>query len=108
MIRVAVLYPNSEGSSFDVDYYKRTHMTLVWRKLGPLGLLRCEVDAAVDSPQGERQPYAAIGYMFFETLAQFESAFAQVVDELLADVPNYTNIEPVLQANDYTEIARPR
>jgi uncharacterized protein (TIGR02118 family) len=107
MIRVAVLYPNSEGSTFDVEYYKRTHMKLVWQKLGTLGLLRCEVDAGVETGDGERPPYAAIGYMYFETLAQFESAFAPAVDELIADVPNYTNIEPVLQTSEYHEIARP-
>ena len=52
MIRVAVLYPNSEGSTFDVEYYKQTHMKLVWQKLGHLGLLRCEVDAGVESGDG--------------------------------------------------------
>ena len=56
MIRVAVLYPNSEGSTFDVEYYKQTHMQLVWQKLGHLGLLRCEVDAGVESGDGHRPP----------------------------------------------------
>lgn len=29
MIRAAVLYPNSEGSGFNVEYYKQQHMKLV-------------------------------------------------------------------------------
>ena len=108
MIRVAVLYPNSEGSTFDVEYYKQSHMKLVWQKLGHLGLLRCEVDAGVESGDGELPPYAAIGYMYFESLARFESAFAEGGDELIADIPNYTNIEPVLQTSEHVEIPRPQ
>jgi uncharacterized protein (TIGR02118 family) len=105
MIRVAVLYANSVGRSFDVDYYKQKHMALVWEKLGPLGMKGCEVDAGVTPVNGERQPYAAIGYLFFETAAQFDAAFAQAGEELIADVPNYTNIEPVIQVSDYERIA---
>ena len=33
MIRVSVLYPNSEGSSFNVEYYKNVHMKLVEERL---------------------------------------------------------------------------
>ena len=67
MIRVAVLYPNSSGSSFDVDYYKSKHMKLVRERLDPLGMLGCEVDAGIAGLGGAPPPYAAIGYLFFET-----------------------------------------
>ena len=100
MIRVAVLYPHTPGSTFDVDYYKTVHMRLVQDKLTPLGLLGCEVDAAVEA-EGESPPYAAIGYMFFDSAQQFQAAFDAVGDQLIADVPNYTNIEPVIQISQY-------
>ena len=104
MIRVAVLYPNSSGSTFDVDYYKRTHMKLVQQKLGPLGLLGSEVDAGIAGMGDAAPPYAAIGYMFFDTLEAFQAGFDQVGAELVADVPNYTNIEPVIQISEYEKL----
>ena len=104
MIRVAVLYPNSPGSSFDVAYYKHRHMRLVSEKLGPLGLVGCEVDAGIADLEGGPPPYAAIGYMLFETREAFQSAFAKVGGELVADVPNYTNIAPVIQISEYEEL----
>ena len=104
MIRIAVLYPSSAGSSFDVEYYKHRHMKLVSEKLGPLGLVGCEVDAGIADLDGGPAPYAAIGYMIFETREAFQSAFAKVGDELVADVPNYTNIAPVIQISSHEQI----
>jgi uncharacterized protein (TIGR02118 family) len=106
MIRVAVLYPNFEGSRFNVSYYKQQHMQLVWQKLGPLGLVGCEVDAGIAGMGGALAPYDAIGYMFFETVDQFQSGFAKVGEELVADVPNYTNIAPVIQISQWEQIQR--
>lgn len=97
MIRVAVLYPNFDGSTFDVEYYKKQHMRLVHEKLDPLGMVGCEVDAGIAGLDGSPPPYAAIGYVIFQTVEEFQSAFAKVGDELVADVPNYTNIDPVIQ-----------
>jgi len=47
MIRVAVMYPQSEGKSFNLEYYMNKHMKLVKEKLGPLGLVSSEVDAGI-------------------------------------------------------------
>ena len=104
MIRVAVLYPASEGKTFNVDYYKNVHMKLVEQQLGSLGLLGCEVDAGVAGMGDAPAPYAAIGYMFFETRQQFEDAMSQAGAPLFEDVPNYTNITPVLQVSDYEKL----
>lgn len=105
MIRVSVLYPNASGKTFDVEYYKQTHMQLVRERLLPFGLLGCEVDAGISGMGDEPAPFAAIGYMFFETVEAFEAGFGQVGAELVADVPNYTNIEPVIQVSEYTSPA---
>ena len=104
MIRIAVLYPNADGKTFDVDYYKNTHMKLVEEKLNPLGLVGCEVDAGIAGLGDAPAPYATIGYMFFETLEAFQAGFAEVGAELVADIPNYTNIEPIIQISDYEKL----
>jgi hypothetical protein len=42
--------------------------------------------------------------MLFETLEAFQAGFAQVGAELVADIPNYTNIEPIIQISDYEKL----
>ena len=103
MIRVAVLYPNSEGSSFDVDYYINRHMNLVQDRLEPFGLLSWEVDAGLGGMDNARAPFACIGYMFFNSVEEFEKGISKAGEDLFADVPNYTNITPVIQISEYTK-----
>jgi uncharacterized protein (TIGR02118 family) len=103
MIRVAVLYPNAEGSSFDVDYYINHHMKLVQEKMGPLGLLGWEVDAGIAGMDNSTAPFACIGYISFESVQAFEDAFGKVGEELVADIPNYTNITPTIQIGEHTK-----
>jgi len=93
MIRVLVLYPRGEGTHFNGDYWLNTHMPLVtanWPKLK-----KWEADiAAPDSP------YYAVAHIFFDSMedvnATLSSAEAGVV---LGDVPNYTNVSPVISMN---------
>jgi len=47
MIRVAVLYPRTEGKSFDLEYYKKIHIKMVKEKLTPLGMIRAELDIGI-------------------------------------------------------------
>jgi len=63
MIRVAVMYPKSEGKSFNLEYYKSKHMKLVKEKLGPLGLINSEVDVGISGMGDSPAPYFAIGYL---------------------------------------------
>ena len=34
MIKVSVMYPNSAGAKFDIDYYVNSHMPMVKSKVG--------------------------------------------------------------------------
>ena len=104
MVRVSVLYPSSEGARFDLDYYTGQHMALVWKILGPRGLVRAEVDRGVAGAMGPPAPYAAIGHIYFESLEQFDQAFAEGVEPLFEDIPNYTDIQPVVQISEMREV----
>ena len=46
---------------------------------------------------GSRPPYIAVGHLIFDSVASFQKAFIPHAPEILADIPNYTNIEPVIQ-----------
>ena len=104
MIRVAVLYPRTEGKSFDLDYYRNKHMKTVKEKLGPLGMVSAELDSGIAGAGDSPSPYFAIGHLIFETVEAFQAAFAKEGGGLLADIPNYTDVEPVIQISNYEKI----
>ena len=101
MVRITVLYPASEGKKFDHDYYVRKHMALVRLRLGNYGLVRTEVDKGVaggapDAPA----PYVAVGHVYFNALADFQKGMGEHGKEIMADIPNYTNIQPQIQISE--------
>lgn len=100
MIKVSVLYPNSPDAKFDMKYYLTSHMPMVKQKIG--ASLK---GAAVDQGLGGGEPgspprYLAIGHLFFESIDAFQMAFATHGGPIIADVPNYTNTQPVIQVNE--------
>jgi len=41
-----------------------------------------------------------MGNLYFDSLASFESNFGPNAPAIMGDVPNFTNIEPVIQINE--------
>jgi uncharacterized protein (TIGR02118 family) len=99
MIRVSVYYPNSQGSTFDMKYYTEKHMPMVQAKLGK-ACRRIEVDQGVAGGPGQPAPWSAIGYLMFESVDVFQTAFGPHASAILADIPNYTNTQPVIQISE--------
>lgn len=103
MIRVAILYPRSGGTHFDLNYYIGKHMELVREKLKPFGLLSAEVDSGIEE---NFSPFSAIGYLLFNTIQEYETGFSKVGNTLVEDIPNYTDIEPVVQVSKLHHLGR--
>ena len=100
MIKVSVLYPNSENCKFDIDYYCTRHMPMVKEKLGA-ALKSMSVDQGLaGGTPGSKPTYAAMGHLFFDTLDAFQKAFGPHAKAIMADIPNYTNVQPVVQISD--------
>jgi uncharacterized protein (TIGR02118 family) len=100
MIKVAILYPNSEGKTFDMDYYANKHMPLAASLFGD-SLKAMSIDKGLASGTPDAPiPYLAIGYFYFETMSSFQKTMAPHSAQLRADVPNYTNIQPVIQVSE--------
>lgn len=61
MIRVSVLYPNSEGKRFDHDYYANKHITMVAERVGG-AMVKCEIDKGIAGmPPGQPAPFCGCG-----------------------------------------------
>jgi len=97
MIKVTILYPNADGKTFDMDYYSNKHMPMVASLLGDsLKLLAIDEGIAGRTPD-EPIPYLAIGYLYFDKLSAYQNSFGSNAEKIISDIPNYTNIQPVVQ-----------
>lgn len=95
MIRVTVSYPNQAGARFDMNYYMTKHMPMVEAKLRPLGLVRWGVQQGIGgAAPGSQAAYLIQAAMVFETVEAFQAALAATGPALMADIPNYTDIQP--------------
>jgi len=100
MIRVTILYPNSEGAKFDMAYYTSKHMPLLKERCGlACRSIGADLGVAGGAP-GAKSTYIAIGYAVFDSAEAFQKAFAPHAQEILADVKNYTNLQPILQISE--------
>jgi len=100
MIKVTILYPNGEGKTFDMDYYSNKHMPMAASLFGD-SLKAMSIDKGLASGTPDAPiPYLAIGYFYFETMSSFKNSMGPNSEKLRADVPNYTNIQPVIQISE--------
>jgi len=100
MIRFTVLYPAGDGLTFDMDYYVKTHIPLFRKCMGAaMKDIRVEQGLSGATP-GSPAPYVALVHATFDSVGAFETAFAPHFAEIQGDVPNYTNIRPVLQFSE--------
>ncbi len=92
MIRLSVLYPVTDGATFDHDYYRDHHVPLAVRTWGLDG---AEIDKGVNGP------YVAAVHFTFESVEAMTLAMgASGTADVLADVANYTTIAPVMQTSE--------
>ncbi len=100
MIKVSVIYPNGQDINFDMDYYCNSHMKLVADRLGDL-LVASSVDAGLAGGAPDEPPaYVAMGHLHFASLEECQAGLGEHAPELLADIPNYTNSEPIIQISE--------
>jgi len=100
MIKVSVMYPNNEGSTFDMTYYCGTHIPLVRQKLGE-ALRGVAVEQGIGGAEpGSRAPYLALGHLLFDSVEAFQTSFGPHAQEFEGDIPNYTNTEPTIQISE--------
>jgi uncharacterized protein (TIGR02118 family) len=100
MVKVSVLYPNHEGTKFDLEYYINRHIPLVRQLLGS-ALKQVFVEQGMSGAEpGSPAPYIAMGHLLFDSLQDFQMSFGPHAQAIVADIPNYTNSEPTIQISE--------
>jgi uncharacterized protein (TIGR02118 family) len=100
MIKVSVFYPNNEGSRFDMGYYCNSHLPMVREKLGQVCKgVAVEQGLAGPTP-GSPPAFIAMGHLYFDSAAEFQTTFGPHAAAIMADIPNYTDIQPTIQISD--------
>jgi uncharacterized protein (TIGR02118 family) len=100
MIKISILYPNS--GRFDMDYYLNKHMP---RSIELLSEGKGYRGVSVERGLGGASPgsppsYVAMCHYLFDTADEFMVAFLPHATELQGDMPNYTDIETVIQVSE--------
>jgi uncharacterized protein (TIGR02118 family) len=95
MIRLSVLYPTTDGATFDHDYYRDSHVPLACRAWGLDG---AEIDKGVNGPY-----LAAVHFRFPSMEALQQAMAAEGTAQVIGDVANYTNIVPVQQISEIVD-----
>jgi uncharacterized protein (TIGR02118 family) len=104
MFKVAVLYPNGEGKTFDMDYYEKKHMPMVAGFLGN-NLKFYEIDKGISGrTPNDKAPFVAVGYFYVNDIAEYSKAIAANRDAVVGDFKNYTNIQPVVNISEVRQV----
>ncbi|SHG82035.1 EthD family reductase [Flagellimonas flava] len=103
MVKVTIMYPNGDGKNFDMDYYSNKHMPMVADLLGDsLKLLEIDKGMGGRTPD-DPMPYLAIGYLYFDQLSAYQNSFGPHAQQIVGDIPNYTNTQPIIQISEVLE-----
>jgi uncharacterized protein (TIGR02118 family) len=87
MIKLSVLYPNTEGSKFDMSYYCNTHLPMVRQRLGTACKAAAVEHGASGATPRSRPAFVAMGHPYFDSVADFQAAFSPHAGTIMADIP---------------------
>ncbi|QJD79846.1 EthD family reductase [Spirosoma rhododendri] len=98
MVRLTVLYPKTADSTFDMDYYLDTHIPLVKERLTHHGLVGVDLQEGLSGGgPGDLPTYAMITGLIFNTTDELSAGMGVHGPELLGDIPNFTDQQPLTQ-----------
>ena len=100
MIKVSVMYPFSPGARFDHAYYRDKHMPLLANRMGDACKSYTIDKGLAGGAPGEPPTYVGMCHVFADSVESFQAAFGPHAKEILADIANYTDIQPVMQISE--------
>jgi uncharacterized protein (TIGR02118 family) len=81
------------GSRFDFAYFAHTHAPRFARLLGA-NCVRFEVQQPVATPGAPAPAFLGIAYFWVQSGEEFGAALERCGQEIYADIPRFTDLEP--------------
>ena len=100
MIKFNVMYPFKAGMRFDHDYYRDKHMPLVAKRLGAACKHYTIDKGLAGGAPGAPLPFVAACSIFCDSVESLQAAMGPHAQEIMADIPNYTDAQPVVWISD--------
>jgi uncharacterized protein (TIGR02118 family) len=93
MIAVTILYPKTDDSTFDMDYYATKHMPMFAEAIGDA----CQSWGVIATHGND---YHCLAYAMVESMDAFGAAMKEKGGPVMADLPNFTTTQPVMVTGD--------
>ena len=102
MIKVSILYPNKTDGRFDMDYYLNNHMPMSIELFSAApGYQGVSVERGLGGSASDAPPtYVAMCHYLFDSIESFMAVFIPNSAILQGDMPNYTDIESIIQISE--------
>jgi uncharacterized protein (TIGR02118 family) len=100
MIKVSVMYPHRAGARFDHAYYRDKHMPQVKARMGAYCKYYTVDKGLAGGTPGAAPTYVGMCHIFCDSVEAFQAGFGPHSKEILADIPNYTDLQPLIQISE--------
>ncbi|WP_213954608.1 EthD family reductase [Variovorax sp. dw_954] len=100
MIKVSVMYPYKADARFDHAYYRDKHMPLLKARMGDACLYYTVDKGLAGGAPGDPPTYIGMCHIFSESVESFQAGFGPHAKEILGDIPNYTDLSPIMQISE--------
>ncbi|MDT8399721.1 MAG: EthD family reductase [Pseudomonadales bacterium] len=101
---LTIVYQNGDDIHFDFDYYRSIQMPLIMRLYGD-SISRFELRRGLPAANGAKARYIATATIWIADPAAFDRAAAEHQAGISADVPKFTNAQPIAQRDRIVGIA---
>ena len=100
MATISIVFPSSDGASFDYQYAQGVHLPLVLARWAQFGLEKVELFRGLSSADGGAPAFLAVGLLRFTSLKHLQAAMkGEHASKIGEDIAKFTNVKPVLQIN---------
>jgi uncharacterized protein (TIGR02118 family) len=100
MIKVSVMYPNKPDIRFDHAYYRDKHMPLVKARMGNHCKFYTVDRGLAGAEPGAPATYIGMCHIYCDSVESFQAGLGPHMQEVFADIVNYTDQSPVIQISE--------
>jgi uncharacterized protein (TIGR02118 family) len=58
------------------------------------------LEKGIGGPENSPAAYLVMSHLYYDSVAAFEASFGPNADKIMADIPNFTNTQPIIQISE--------